>query len=153
MRSPILIALALATLTPLLATAVAQRSGVIVRPPPPPPPPPPIPLDSQRRLEPLPPLPPPPPIMETQRPLGLAPAPLAPATVVRPPPPPQCSWVETCASQAGQCLASHLVSSRYEVRWRDGWPRITPNPDNRSDAAEQAADDCADNLRQCLTGC
>jgi hypothetical protein len=58
-----------------------------------------------------------------------------------------------CAGEAASCLAARYVADRYAVQWTNTGPRITPNPDTRSDAAEQAADDCADSLRQCLTGC
>ena len=52
---------------------------------------------------------------------------------------------------AFSCLVFHDVANRYGVEWSNGLPRIVPNP--KEDEDYQPADDCADNLRQCLRVC
>jgi hypothetical protein len=153
MRRPILFALTLAA----LASAPTHASAQQRRPAPPaavPHPPAPAPTLPQTSLTPSIPLTAPTPQLNIPTQAPLAPAPAAPFAV-RPPPPPQCNWVETCRDQASQCLANRLGpdSGGYSVQMRDGWPRLLPDPQSRSTQAEQAADDCADNLRQCLQGC
>jgi hypothetical protein len=144
---PIFMALAFAALA---ATATAQR-GLPTAPHPAPIAPVPI---MPVPITPIPITPAPTPIAPLPAPTPLAPVPVAPAPIIVPPPPPACRIRSTgeCAAEATSCLAARYIADRYSVQWTNSGPYISPNPESRRDAAEQAADDCADNLRQCLTG-